>query len=82
MAGQGPGRRQPKWQRYQIVAAAVASVVGVALFVVQGFDRLLFGADLDFGVLPWGLVTIGAWVLFGVSLSSGLPGTPDREDGP
>lgn len=71
---------QPKWQRYQIAAACIAGLIGIALFILQGFDRLLFGLDLDFGVLPWGLVTIAAWVLFGIRLSSGTITQDEREE--
>lgn len=71
---------QPKWQRYQIVAASFAGLIGIGLFVLQGVDQLVFGVDLDFGVLPWGLVTVAAWVLFGVRLSSGTITQDEREE--
>lgn len=82
MAANRGGNRPPKWQRYQIVAASVAGFVGVLLFVIQGFDVLIFGRDIDFGALPWTLTAIGAWVLFGVQLSSGFGGgPPDDQQG-
>lgn len=77
----GDGKRPARWARYQIVGAFVAFVVGVGLFIVQGVDRLLWGVDLDFGALPWGLTVLSVYVLFGVSLPQ-LLGRGPGEDKP
>jgi hypothetical protein len=68
VAGQR-GRRPRRWQRYQIASAAIGGATGVTLFVIQAVSKPLFGVPLDFGVLPWTLVAIGAWVLYGIRLS-------------
>ena len=61
-------RKPPQWARYQIATAIGAGVVGVALFVVQAVSEPFWSHRLDFGMLPWGLVSLAVYVLFGLHL--------------
>lgn len=72
--------RRPKWARYQITGGFVAFFLGIGLFVVQGIDMAAWGVDLDFGVLPWSLTGLGAYVIWNVSLPELLGRDTDRKD--
>jgi hypothetical protein len=70
---------RPRWARYQIAVAVLAGLVGVALFIVQGIDNAVWGVDLDFGMLPWGLVVLSSYVIFNISLPT-LLGPTKKDD--
>lgn len=82
MVEQPHGKRKPQWARYQIAGGFIAFFLGVGLFIAQGVDMLVWGVDLDFGALPWGLTVLSVYVLFGVSLPEllGRNGDNGRED--
>lgn len=80
--GADRNHRRPQWARYQIVGGFISAGLGVGLFIAQGIDHLLWGVDLDFGALPWGLTVLGVYVLFNVSLPEllGRSGDTDKDN--
>lgn len=73
-------QRSPKWARYQIAGGFIAAFLGIGLFIAQGIDMLVWGVDLEFGALPWGLTVLGVYVLFNVSLPELLGRGGDGKD--
>ena len=69
MPHHGNGEKAPhKWAPYQIAGAFLMLFVSLGMFVIQGLAPIWFGKPVDFGILPYSLLVISAYVIWGLNL--------------
>lgn len=59
---------EKQWKWWQYVLAGFVLLVGLALYVVDHLDTVLFGREVQFDYLVPLLIAIALYVLFGLGL--------------
>ncbi len=62
--------RQPSsWTRVQLAYGIFLGLVGVGMVIVQGLSHIIWGEQVDFGIIPYSLIGVSVAVVLNISVA-------------